>query len=53
MDKCLGDKCTFKQTEEDKSKSYNRWKDLLNSSVEDNQSKIALKYYGGHRPWKE
>jgi hypothetical protein len=51
ISRCSGDKCTFLSLEDDKA-DMSGWKLRLSLLSEDEQMKIAKKYYGGKRPWK-
>ena len=50
--KCLGEKCSFYETPEEKLASENAWSKRLNTIDAAKQSEIAKKYYGGKKPWK-
>ncbi len=50
---CQGDCCPFKLTKEDVDKSKRYIKERLSQLDEETQDKIANKYYGGKRFWRE
>lgn len=51
ISRCTGDKCTFLCREADRV-DMSSWSSRLSLLSEDEQIKIAKKYYGGKRPWK-
>lgn len=50
--RCTGEKCTFFSPEE-RSPDLSGWKSRLSLLSEEEQARIARKYYGGKRPWKD
>lgn len=49
--RCAGEKCTF-LSPRTRSSDMSSWKSRLSLLSEEEQMKIAKKYYGGKRPWK-
>lgn len=50
--RCTGGKCSFLYTASD-SADMSGWRARLSLLSEEEQVRIARKYYGGKRPWKE
>lgn len=53
VNRCQGDTCRFKVSQEEKDAAARKAKNRLSSLDEKMQEKIARKYYKGHRPWQE
>ena len=51
--KCLGEKCSFYETSEEKLHSNDAWSKRMNALDSVKQTEIAKKYYGGKKPWKK
>ncbi len=49
---CTGEKCSFRQNNEEHINSQHSWFCKMNSLNYEAQYKIAKTYYGGHMPWK-
>lgn len=49
---CAGEKCKFLNREANHT-DINVWSSRLSLLSEEEQMKIARKYYGGKRPWKD
>lgn len=49
---CTGEKCKFLNREANHA-DINVWSSRLSLLSEEEQMKIARKYYGGKRPWKD
>ena len=49
---CAGEKCKFLNREASHT-DINMWSSRLSLRSEEEQMKIARKYYGGKRPWKD
>jgi len=47
--KCIGESCTALSA----SQNTESWKKRLSALSEEEQKKIAKKYYGGKRPWQK
>ncbi|MGN0638858.1 MAG: hypothetical protein ACI4J0_10840 [Huintestinicola sp.] len=50
--RCTGEKCTFFSPGKSGT-DLSGWKSRLSLLSEEEQSRIAKKYYGGKRPWKD
>lgn len=49
---CTGQGCRFIHTTEDEKRAVTHWRNRLLALSNDEQTKIAKKYYGGSMPWK-
>lgn len=52
LDLCAGERCSFLIPPERSDEGRGRWARRLCALSEQQQDKIAKKYYGGKRPWK-
>lgn len=50
--RCHGENCGFRRTVLQNQKSLAEWQSRISSLSEEQQNKIARKYYGGNMPWK-
>lgn len=50
--KCIGVDCPFRTTARNEKEQELSWKERLCSLSENEQNKIAEKYYGGKMPWR-
>ena len=50
--RCRGENCTFRRTAVQSQQANAVWQARMASLSEEQQSKIAKKYYGGNMPWK-
>ncbi len=50
--RCRGERCTFRRTAAQSHEANAAWKARMLSLSEEQQLKIAKKYYGGNMPWK-
>lgn len=51
INSCQGHSCPFKKSRETQDNSTRAVESRLSALDEENQEKIARKYYGGNRPW--
>lgn len=51
INSCQGYSCPFKKTRETQENSIKAVENRLSELDEENQERIARKYYGGKRPW--
>jgi len=50
--RCRGTDCTFRRTAAQTQQANIVWRSRMASLPEEQQYKIAKKYYGGNMPWK-
>ncbi|MCD8220560.1 MAG: hypothetical protein LUC50_09725 [Ruminococcus sp.] len=50
--RCVGSDCTFRKTVAQEKQSDAAWRLRMISLSDEQQCKIAKKYYGGNMPWK-
>lgn len=50
--RCRGAECSFRRTTSQTQQATVAWRSRMGSLTEEQQRKIAQKYYGGNMPWK-
>lgn len=50
--RCRGAECSFRRTAAQDRKATAAWQSRISSLSDEQQRRIAKKYYGGNMPWK-